>query len=195
MRKFVAACSLALLVATQAFAGDPLTNPASMYVKALGDQALSTIHDASIPKEKKQATIEKLFKENLDFAWVGKFVMGRFWREATDDQKTRYLETYKNFLTKHYTSRFSEYTSGSFKVTDSKEIERGDSQVTMEIVSDEKGAAPVVIDYKIHKVNGAFKVYDIIVEGVSLITTQRSEFGAVLDRSGIEGLISQLAAK
>lgn len=186
-------CSLLVAPAASAETAAPST-PAAKYIDNLGHQALSTISDKNISKEKKQATLQTLFKANLDFDWVAKFVMGRSWRDATDDQKKRYLAAYTEFLTKNYTSRFEEYTSGSYKITGAKELERGDSMVSMEIESGD-GEAPILIDYKIHKVGNGFKVYDIIVEGVSLITSQRSEFSAVINKSGIDGLISQLANK
>lgn len=168
---------------------------ASAYIESVGQQALSTISSKELPQEQKQATLEKLFKENLDFDWVGKFVMGRFWREATDDQKSRYIAAYKNFLTKHYTARFSEYTSGSFKVTGAKETGKDESLVSMEIISSQKNEPPILIDYKVRKTGSSYKVFDIIVEGVSLITTQRSEFSSVINKNGIDGLIQQLTVK
>ncbi len=196
LRFTAALCSLFVLASTPAMAdaAAPKT-PAAKYIESLGNQALSTISDKKLSTEKKQATLEKLFKENLDFDWVAKFVMGRFWREATPDQRTRYVAAYTDFLTKNYTSRFSEYSSGSFKITSAKDLEKGDSVVSMAIAGNEKDAQPVLIDYKIRKSGGGFKVFDIIVEGVSLITSQRSEFSAVINKNGIDGLISQLATK
>ncbi len=199
MRNFLryGAVVLLLLSAGQqaSAASASVKNPAAGYIEKLGNQALTVIRDKNLSKEKKQSTLEALFKDNLDFDWVAKFVMGRFWREATDDQKKRYIGVYKDFLTKHYTARFAEYTNGTFKVTGAKEMEGGESVVSMEIIGDEKNAQPVLIDYKVRKGSGGFKVFDIIVEGVSLITTQRSEFASVLNKNGIDGLIERLAAK
>jgi phospholipid transport system substrate-binding protein len=194
MRKLLGAFTLLIAVASTPVSAAQ-ASAAAAYVEKLGNDVLTTISDKSIPQEKKLGLIEGMFRSNVDFDWVGKFVMGRFWREATDDQKKRYLEAYRNFLTKHYTARFSEYTSGSFKITSAKELEKGDSEVSMEIMSGAAGDPPVVIDYKIRKVGGNYKVYDITVEGVSLITTQRQEFGSVLNDKGIEGLISSLNSK
>ncbi|MDX2074481.1 MAG: ABC transporter substrate-binding protein [Alphaproteobacteria bacterium] len=194
IKGLAAACSLLLaVVSTEVMAktGDP----AADYIESVGNQALDAIRDKSSSKEKKQAVLEKLFKDNLDYEWVAKFVMGRFWRQATDDQKARYVPAYRDFLVRNYTSRFSEYTSGSFKVVGSRPMEKGDSLVSMEITADEPDAQPVLIDYKVRKISGGFKVFDIIVEGVSLLTTQRAEFNSVLNKSGIDGLIDQLSKK
>ncbi len=197
LRFTAALCSLFILASATSAMADATApkTPAAKYIESLGNQALSTISDKNLSKDKKQATLEKLFKENLDFDWVAKFVMGRFWREATDDQKKRYVAAYTDFLTKNYTSRFSEYSSGSFKITNARDLEKGEAVVSMAIAGNEKDAQPVLIDYKIRKSGGGFKVFDIIVEGVSLITSQRSEFSAVINKNGIDGLISQLATK
>jgi phospholipid transport system substrate-binding protein len=131
----------------------------------------------------------------VDFPWVGRFVMGRFWREATDEQKSRYLAEYQKFLILHYTSRFTDYTSGTFKVTGDKADGDNEFTVSMQLQSDEPNSEPVLVDYRVRKEDQGFKIFDVIVEGVSLITTQRSEFAAVLNKNGIDYLIGQLAAK
>ena len=170
-------------------------NTASAYIEQLGQAALSTISNKAITAEQKKATLEQLFQANLDFDFVGKFVMGRHWKLATPDQQARYLDAYRNFLTRHYTSRFSEYTSGTFKITGERPGNEGETVVSMEIASGQPGEAPILIDYSVHAVAGGYKVYNIVVEGVSLLTTQRSEFNSVINKNGIDGLISQLAAK
>ena len=188
-------CSVFLLASPAMAEAAGTKTPAAKYIESIGNQALSTISNKQLSQDKKQATLETLFKNNLDFDWVAKFVMGRFWREATPDQKTRYVAAYTNFLTKNYTSRFSEYSSGSFKITGAKELDKGESLVSMAIAANEKDSQPVLIDYKIRKSGGSFKVFDIVVEGVSLITSQRSEFSAVINKNGIDGLITQLGNK
>jgi phospholipid transport system substrate-binding protein len=191
----VLACSLLFVASVDAAAASKGDKGAASYIEDLGNQVLHTISNQSIAKDKKQSIIEGMFKANLDFDWVAKFVTSRFWRQATGDQKKRFVDTYRNFLTKHYTSRFSEYTSGSFKISGARDLGEGASVVSMEIASGNAGGQPIMIDYKVRKVNSGYKVFDIIVEGVSLITTQRSEFAAVLNKSGMDGLIEQLAAK
>jgi len=168
---------------------------ASKYVQGLGDQALAVITNHHFNPDQKQKALEKIFSSNVDFPWVGRFVMGRFWREATDGQKARYLREYQKFLILHYTSRFTQYTSGTFKVTGSREDGDDEFTVSMQLKSDEPNSEPVLVDYRVRKEEGGFKIFDVIVEGVSLITTQRSEFASVITNNGIDFLIDQLAAK
>src|SRR5438045_3914352 len=84
------------------------TDEAQKYVEGLGNQALTAIANKNANKEQKRAKLEKLFSENVDFPWVGRFVMGRFWRQASEAQKSHYLREYQHFLIMHYTARFTE---------------------------------------------------------------------------------------
>jgi len=170
---------------------------AGKYIEKLGTAALATISDKSLDKAGKQTKLEGIFSDNVDFQWVGRFVMGRFWRTATDDQKTRYVAAYKKFLILHYTSRFTDYTSGTFKVTNVRDDGNGEFTVSMQIKGsgDKATGEPVLVDYRVRAQDNGFKIFDVIVEGVSLISTQRSEFSSVLTKNGVDYLIDQLIAK
>jgi phospholipid transport system substrate-binding protein len=167
---------------------------AGQYIDSLGAQTLKAV-SSNGSKEQKQAQIEKIFSSNIDIAWVGRFVMGRYWRQANDQQKALYLKKYERFLVKHYASRFADYTSGTFKVTDTRDDGNGEFTVSMEIDSPERqGAEPILVDYRVRNSGGGFKIFDVIVEGVSMITTQRSEFSSVIGQHGIDYLIENLSA-
>jgi phospholipid transport system substrate-binding protein len=189
------ALAAALFVSATSVAQAASTQDAAKYIETVGNQAVATISDKSLDKAKKQTKLETLFGDSVDFKWVGRFVIGRYWRDASDAQKERYLTEYKKFLILHYTSRFTDYTSGSFKITGSKQDGEGEFTVGMQIQPGGSGGEPVLVDYRVRADGKNFKIFDVIVEGVSLIATQRSEFGAVLAKGGIDHLIEQLIAK
>jgi len=169
---------------------------ASKYIEGVGNSAVETLSNKALSKDKKRAKIEKLFRDNVDTAWIGKFVLGRFWRTATDAQKKAYMKEYETFLVENYATRFTDYTGGSFKISDAKDSGDGEYVVSMQIQSGDSSAEPVLVDYKVRKggKNG-YAIFDIIVEGVSMITTQRSEFSSVVSNKGLDYLVSQLANK
>lgn len=196
--RFLAAVTLGLCLTGWTMpARADMAADAGKYVGGLADQTLKTISNDGLNKRQKQAKLDKLFSDNVDFPWVGRFVMGRYWREATDAQKKRYLKEYQKFLILHYTSRFTEYTSGDFKVTGSEDDGDGEFTVSMQIKPGDQSdnGQPILVDYRVRHEGGGFKIFDVIVEGVSMITTQRSEFASVIDKGGIDYLIGQLAAK
>lgn len=196
---FVACASLfaASVCVTQALAAP--VDDAGKYVETLGNDAVDIISDKNMNKEVKRKKIEQIFRDNVDIAWVGRFVLGRFWRQTTEEQKKRYLKEYETFLVRHYATRFTDYSGGSFKIIGSHADGDGEFIISMQIKSGDAGSEPVSVDYRVradgksHKNN--FVIFDIIVEGVSMITTQRSEFASVVTNKGIDYLITQLASK
>lgn len=169
-------------------------NEASAFSDELGHKALAIITDKANSKDIKRTKLEKLFQQNVDIDWIGKFVLGRYWRDATDEQKKSYLSNYKAFLIKHYTSNLTEYSDANFEVTKTAPEDGGGSVVTVRIKRPQ--AEDVVVYYTVRKKDGeGLKVYDIVVEGVSMITTQRSEFGSVVSQKGLDYLIAQLAER
>ena len=163
---------------------------ASNFATQIGNDALQVL-SASASDATKQRELEALFARNVDTDWIAQFVLGRSWRELNDVKKQEYLTSYRTFLIKHYTSNFKKYTQGTdFKVTGTRELKPGVYLVTMTIKR--AGEPDVLANYRIADRNGALKVTDIIVEGVSLLTTQRSEFQSVVSRKGIDHLIAQL---
>jgi phospholipid transport system substrate-binding protein len=185
---------MALLVFAAAAAGPLQAAPADAgnYIEALATQTLKIVSSNQFSRKQKQGQLEKVFSSNVDIPWVGRFVMGRFWRQASDEQKALYIKKYEKFLVAHYASRFADYTSGSFKVTGTRDEGNNESTVSMEIIPPERGAAPLLLDYRVRQEGAGFKIFDVIVEGVSMITTQRSEFSSVIGQHGIDYLIQNL---
>lgn len=167
---------------------------AKSYIDRLGSQALTIIASPKLTKAQKQAKLTTLFSDSVDIPWVARFVMGRFWRQASDAQKSAYLREYQKFLIKHYTSRFADYTGGTFTITNSKDDGDNEFTVSMQLQGDKK-SEPVLVDYRVRAGQGGFKIFDVIVEGVSLITTQREEFSSVIAQNNIDYLIKQLQDK
>lgn len=172
------------------------SDDAAKYIQGIGTTALSVITDKANSKQQKQAKLQKIFAESVDFKWVGRFVLGRHWRQATESQRARYLAEYQKFLLLHYTSRFTDYTSGSFKVLSVRDDGDDEFTVATQMQSVEvSNNEPVMVDYRVRKEARSFKIFDVIVEGVSLLTTQRSEFSSVINNKGLDYLINQLATK
>jgi phospholipid transport system substrate-binding protein len=190
----IAAAGLFLATASSTLAatGDEASN----YVQNIGSQALGVISNKAYNKEQKLQKLEAVFSSSVDFQWVGRFVMGRYWKQASEEQKNRYLSEYAKFLLLNYTSRFANYSGGSFKVNSSREDGDGEYTVSTQMQTSEiANGEPFFIDYRIHKVDKSYKIFDVIVEGVSLLTTQRTEFSSVINNKGIDYLINQLVEK
>jgi phospholipid transport system substrate-binding protein len=161
-----------------------------VFVNTLGNKVLNLLKDKSVSDSSKDQQLKTIFRENVDTDWIGQFVLGKYWREATDAQKTRYLSLYRDFLIESYTGRFKEYSGESFKITGSRDEGNNKFLLNTEIVRPNNPS--VIVDYKVKTNGSGFKVYDIVVEGVSLITTQRSEFTSVVSKNGLDALSNAL---
>lgn len=196
LRKFACFAVTLLMVAGLHYSATAATSAeeAKAFTSKIGEKVLSVMNDDTQSNPQKLAQLEALFVDVVDVDWVGRFVLGRHWRSATEAQKTAYLPAYRDFLIKHYTSRFTEYSGETFTIEQAEMRREGEFRVRMNIQRP-RGQEPVIVDYMLREKDDEFKVFDIVVEGVSLINTQRSEFTSAVERQGLDSLIDALQRK
>lgn len=165
---------------------------AKHFAQSTADRAAEILQSDKSDETKRQA-LEKMFIDVVDTKWISRFVIGRYWRDMSKAQQDDYSKYYQEFLVKHYTSNFQEYTRNTeFSVTRSRDLsKKGQSLVSMDIKHSDN-PSPIKIDYRLREKSGKFQIIDIVVEGVSLLNTQRSEFSSVIQREGADYLIQQL---
>jgi len=139
--------------------------------------------------------IEKKVAPHFDFERMARLAVGRNWREASDDQKKLLIEQFRQLLVRSYSTAYSAYRNIAVEVKPAR-MNAGDDDV--QVKSEIKlpgGAPPVNVDYAMYKNDSEWKVYDVIVDGVSLVTTYRSTFTEEIRQNGIDGLIKSLREK
>ncbi|MEZ5692139.1 MAG: ABC transporter substrate-binding protein [Rickettsiales bacterium] len=195
--QFVRLVSVVLLMSvvpfSSAYSADK--DSASKYVESVGNQAIDILSDKNLDKKDKEKHIEELFRKNVDIKWIGRFVIGRFWRQLEKDKKESYMQAYEKFVIKNYASKFVDYSSGSFKISGSHDNGDNEFTINMEIKADDNSDEPIIVDYKVRNEGKKFLIFDIIIENVSMIATQRSEFNSVMANKGIDYLTEQLVKK
>jgi len=187
LRRLFSILLLALLWAAPVTAGEP---EARAFAEKIGTDALAILNSAQ-DAPAKHASLKQLFTQVVDTDWVGRFVLGQYWRKLNPAQQQSYLTSYRSFLAATYTANFEDYAGDtSFKVTGVKPLQRaGQYLVAVDVL---RPGQTIKIDYRLHETSGQFHIVDIVVEGVSLLATQRSEFSSVVQRQGIDTLISSL---
>ncbi len=183
----------ALIVASSsvAMAGVP---EVKSFVTMLADDALVIAKDVNQTKPEKQKALETLFQSRVDIPWIARFVLGKYWRTATPQQQQAYLKNYEAFILKTYTSKITDAKGGDYVIKQARADQiAGEYVLTIELKPEDQPS--VMMDYRIRENKDDRKIFDIIVEGVSLITTQRSEFGSVINNKGLDYLIEALAKK
>jgi phospholipid transport system substrate-binding protein len=167
-------------------------------VKKITDDVLSAIKSdkelASGNREKALKLAEEKILPHVDFEEATRLAVGRSWNQASPEQKKRLVEEFRRMLVRTYSSAISAYEGQTMKVQPVR-MKPGDKEATVRNQYIRPGGKPVQIDYSMHQTDGGWKIYDIVVEGVSLVLTYRSEFDAVVKQEGIDGLIKRIAAK
>ena len=139
--------------------------------------------------------IEQKVAPHFDFERMTRLAVGRNWREANDDQKKLLIEQFRQLLVRSYSTAYSAYRNIAVEV---KPVRMNPGDDDVQVKSEIKlpgGAPPVNVDYAMYKNDSAWKVYDVIVDGVSLVTTYRSTFTEEIRQNGIDGLIKSLREK
>ena len=198
MKRFLVAATLAASISLSANAyasADPAA--AKTFVDTTATQVLTLVKNDALSKDDKQAKIEAIFSDKVDIDFVAKFVLGKSWRTATPQQQQDYVAAYKPFILKNYAAKLTKYSGQTYTLKNARpDADANTAVVTMEI--DDPNGQKVNVDYHLRDENG-FKIVDIAVEGVSLLTTQRSEFSGIVENKGVDGLIAalkqQVAAK
>jgi phospholipid transport system substrate-binding protein len=166
---------------------------AEAFISGLADQAIAAMTMPNVSKSERVKRFKVLLNENFAVKTIARYVIGRYWKRATESQKIEYFSLFQEMLASTYVNRFSEYAGENLDVMDSTVNSAKDAIVHSQIVKD--GIQPVNVDWQVRsKDNVTFKIIDIKVEGVSLGQTQKSEFSSVIRQNGgkIEGLLRVL---
>ncbi|HET7362759.1 MAG TPA: ABC transporter substrate-binding protein [Burkholderiales bacterium] len=131
---------------------------------------------------------------HFNFTAMTALALGQSWNKATPEQKKRLTQEFRTLLVRTYASALAAYSDQKFEFRPLR-AKPSDTDVTVQVRVLQTGAQPVPIDYSMEKTAAGWKVYDVMVGGVSLVANYRTEFSNVVRESGIEGLIKNLSAK
>jgi phospholipid transport system substrate-binding protein len=141
------------------------------------------------------ALAEAKILPNFDFDRVCRLVLGRNWATATKDQQAEFQKEFRSLLLRTYASALSKYRNQTIQYLPYR-AQADASRVTVKTQILQPGGQPIAIDYSLEKGANGWKVFDIVIEGVSLVTNYRSQFSnEIRQAGGMDGLIQRLAEK
>ena len=142
-----------------------------------------------------QQKIEKLAEEKVlpyfNFVRMTQLAVGRNWRDASDTQKKSLIDEFRTLLVRTYSTSLSQYRNQTIDVKPMR-ISAADTDVVVKTQVNQPGGQPIPIDYSLEKTRDGWKVFDVLIDGVSLVTNYRSSFNTEIQKSGIDGLIKSL---
>lgn len=167
---------------------------ATAFMNELWNQALDLLNKKR-PAAERQTQFRELFHKDFDTPGIARFVLGRYWRTASPEEKQEFLKLFDNYVVYVYTARLSDFEGEQFKITGVRPDQ--DSMLVSTDVITPSAAQPLRVDWRLVNDDGAYKISDVIVAGVSMLVTQRSEFASVIQRHGgqIQGLIDLMRQK
>jgi len=188
---FIGAMAFAAVALAQALAPDQL-------VQKITDDVLAAIKSdkelAAGDKQKALKVAEEKVLPYIDFEQATRLAVGRAWSQASPEQKKRLVGEFRNMLVRTYSNAIQAYQGQTLKVLPARgKQDPEDTTVRTQFIR--AGGQPLPIEFHMRQTDKTWKVYDIVVEGVSLVMTYRSEFDAVVKQEGIDGLIKRLAQK
>lgn len=194
IRTLALASLLLALTAPCAFAQEP---PDAL-VKRVAEDTLATIRADKDIQAGNQAKIRQVMEvklvPNFDFPRMTALAMGRNWRAATPEQQKQLTDEFRTLLVRTYSGALANYRDNTMEYKPLR-MNPSDTEVVVRTEVKRSGQAPVQIDYGMEKTADGWKAYDVIVAGVSLVTTYRDEFNDTVKSSGVDGLIKTLESK
>ena len=166
---------------------------ARKFVTTLADRTIQSLTAQGIDKAERRDRFRELMLEYFAFKGIAKWVLGRYWRRASESQREEFLRLFEDLMVVIYADRFTKYSGEKLDVGRS-EIRGKNDILVHSLITRSEGLKPVAVIWRISQKNETFKIVDLMVEGLSMGLTQQKEFASVIRMNGgnIEGLLSEL---
>ncbi len=165
------------------------------FVTKIGNDIIKILVNKSAPMEDRKQEFRGVLKSNFDIPSIGKFVLARYWRQATDSQKEEYLRLFEDAIVDNYAAQFDNYNNETLNVDSARESRDGGVIIVSKIIRHDN-TPPLQVDWKVFKTQKGLRVLDIVVNGVSMSISQRSEYASVIkSKGGIDGLLQAMRNK
>jgi phospholipid transport system substrate-binding protein len=198
MKRRVFLVGLSALLMMLASVGVAAVQDPQQMVRETGDRLLAELSQRKSELEANPSLIYPLVDDyvlpHFDFRKMSQSALGRFWRQASDTQRERVTAEFRELLVRTYATALLSYSDEQIQYPP-MQFREGASDVMVPTRVASAGAPPIPINYRLSLQDAGWQVYDVVIDGVSLVANYRSQFAAVVRRQGIDGLISALANK
>lgn len=193
----ITALLLAVVSQPNSVAADDLGPKAEALISRLADDAISKLTDPTVSVDEQENRFRQIMQEYVAFQTIARWVLGgRYWRGATEEQREKYLSLFEQLMVATYAHRFQRYTGETLVVAGVRNID--ETQVLVRTTLKRPNAdKPLHVDWRVRSTEDKLKVIDIMVEGLSMAQTQRSEFSSLLRSNGgdVDALMNNLETR
>ena len=164
-------------------------------VKRTTDEILTIIKTDKDVASGNQAKVVELAEQKVlphfDFERMTRLAVGRNWAQATDAQKQALTKEFRTLLVRTYSTSLSQYRNQTIEVKPTR-LAAGDKEATVRTSVIQQGGPQIPIDYAMEKMDSGWKVFDVVIDGASLVTTYRGTFNDQIQKGGVDGLVKTL---
>ncbi len=161
-------------------------------VQTVVDKVLTVLKEDSLEQEARRAKIRELIAPHFDFQAMSRSILAQNWKKASPQQRDRFIELFSNLLENTYIVAMEAYTNQ--KIIVGPEKRKGRRALVKTVVEQDTGVT-TPINFRMRQNADGWYAYDVIIEGVSLVSNYRSTFRTIVKRDGMDGLLTQLAEK
>ena len=191
-RHLLALLAASPLISSRALGAADPTSPTD-FIQGMGDRTLAIL-DQPVSQPEKLNQLKQLLDGATDLELVARLVLGRYWRQATPEQQAEFVALFKELIMQTMAERMSWYNGQTFEITNSRLVDERDTMVATRILRP-SGKPPILVDWRVRQGAGGYLLIDILVEGVSLVVTQRAEAAEVVNQRGIDGLLAEMRTR
>ncbi len=200
-RRFAIALAGALLAA--ALSISPLApseadigHPASTFLDSVRERAIAGLTDPTRSDEEREALFRNLLNEAFDIRLIGRFVVGRYWRKAEADDQEAFLRAFEDAIVQRFLPLFSQFQGEQLIIGKAAPDRKNPKYTVVTSTYIDSQGRGVKADWRLLERDGGYKVFDVIVEGISMAITLRSEYASVIkNQGGLPGLVVLLRDK
>jgi phospholipid transport system substrate-binding protein len=163
------------------------------FVESVGNKIIKIAGEKGLSEAQKRDQIISVVDDSIDSQWIARFVLGNNYRNASDAQKNKFMELYRQFMINTYGPKFKNYNGRKFTVISVSE-QKSFFIAKAEFLPKDSNVA-INTDFRVKEKDGKLMILDFIAEGISLIETQRSEFNSAISQKGMDQFLEDLALR
>lgn len=170
--------------------GDP-----AIFVRQFSAQAIDVLADKNLSGERREQAFRELLTVGFDVKTISRFVLGRYWRKTTEAEREEFMGLFEDLIVATYSRRFADYSGQTLEVEAIREENEKRAAVASRVLRE--AGEPIQIDWRLRRRGDSWRIVDVVVEGMSMVLSQRSEYAAVIKSDGgkIHGLLVKLREK
>lgn len=186
---------LGLCLVARTVEAEPKVDAATAMIEEVGQEFLDVLGPDGQEDDQQFEKLIGLLKGTINLDTTGRLILAKNWRRASDEQREAYLDLFKPYALDTLASKIRassiETPLESFEVVDGQPVGKKDVLVSTDLFW--PGYPPYRLDWRLRgRDDGSFQAIDVVVEGISMVVTQRSEFASVIERNGFDGLLDQM---